>query len=285
MNLLQRIVELSQPLEPNPTGAEPVLPTLSDIRAVLFDIYGTLIISGSGDVGVAMAQDNAAAFTAALNAMNLAANVPDGQAGVARLHEIITQHHARRRDEGVEYPEVDIREVWAELFDTPPDRDTLEALSIEYECRVNPTWPMPDLVDTLDALHGKDLTLGIISNAQFFTPLLFPAYTDRTLEDFGFTDELCIYSYELLEAKPSTAMYEQAAERLRDHHGILPRQVLYVGNDMLNDITPATQVGFKTALFAGDKRSLRRREDDPRTKGVSPDATLTSLADLPRLLS
>jgi len=40
---------------------------------------------------------------------------------------------------------------------------------------------------------------------------------------------------------------------------MVPHQVLYVGNDMKSDIIPAKKCGFKTALFAGDKRSLRTR--------------------------
>ena len=43
-------------------------------------------------------------------------------------------------------------------------------------------------------------------------------------------------------------------------NGVAPGEVLYVGNDMLNDVYAAGQVGFRTALFAGDQRSLRMRQ-------------------------
>jgi putative hydrolase of the HAD superfamily len=56
--------------------------------------------------------------------------------------------------------------------------------------------------------------------------------------------------------------------------------VLYVGNDLLNDVLPASKIGFRTALFAGDRRSLRWRENDSRTSGVTPDVVITRLADL-----
>ena len=39
-------------LEPIATDVVPVLPKLESVRAVLLDIYGTLFVSGSGDVGV-----------------------------------------------------------------------------------------------------------------------------------------------------------------------------------------------------------------------------------------
>jgi putative hydrolase of the HAD superfamily len=175
--------------------------------------------------------------------------------------------------------------VLAAESDLRPTRDVIEALAIEYECRVNPTWPMPDLLPMLAALRQRGIKLGIISNAQFFTPLLFEALTDRTLAQLGFDEALCVYSFDRLEAKPSTALYERAAARLRERENIQPAQTLYLGNDMLNDITPARQVGFRTALFAGDKRSLRLRSDDLRIAGIRPDRTITALASLPPLLS
>ena len=62
--------------------------------------------------------------------------------------------------------------------------------------------------------------------------------------------------------------------------GIPVNAALYLGNDMLNDIYPAQKVGFKTALFAGDARSLRLREDDPGCKNLSPDIIITDLIQL-----
>ena len=49
---------------------------------------------------------------------------------------------------------------------------------------------------------------------------------------------------------------------------------------MLNDIMPAQQLGMRTALFAGDARSLRLRLEDPRVEGVRPDVVLTELIHL-----
>ena len=51
------------------------------------------------------------------------------------------------------------------------------------------------------------------------------------------------------------------------------------------DIWPAAQVGYKTALFAGDGRSLRLREDDPnRAQYGQPDAIVTHLEQIPGLI-
>jgi len=298
---VSQIVEIirrrSAPLEPQPTHVEPRLPRLAGIRGVAFDIYGTLFISGSGDVGVAAAQPRAAAFAEALAAAEVEPATGDaenkrGEEGVAALTECIRRHHAAARQQGVDYPEVEIVEVWrevlaglgGELSAAPSSDDALRRLAIEYETRVNPVWPMPAADQCLRRLAAAGKVLGIVSNAQFFTRELFPALLGATTNELGFAAQRQIYSYEHLRAKPGEFLY-QLAVAAYDEAELAPQEVLYVGNDMLNDITPAARLGFRTALFAGDARSLRLREDDPRVAGVTPDAILTNLGQLEEIIA
>ena len=66
---------------------------------------------------------------------------------------------------------------------------------------------------------------------------------------------------------------------------MLRHYILYLGNDMLNDIWAAAQVGFRTALFAGDARSLRLREDREEIGDISPNAVITELKQLDTALA
>ena len=43
----------AEPLAPEPVDVSPSVSPVPGIRAVIFDVYGTLFISGSGDIGVA----------------------------------------------------------------------------------------------------------------------------------------------------------------------------------------------------------------------------------------
>ncbi|HEB78413.1 MAG TPA: HAD family hydrolase [Methylothermaceae bacterium] len=275
--LIERIRALSRPLTPRPTDVEARLVPLPDLQAVLFDIYGTLFISAAGDIGVGLAVDGDSAFRAALEAVGLPA-----RGGAELLTRAIEAEHARKRAAGIDHPEVDIVAIWhtvlAQMELSAPE-PTLRRLALEYELRVNPVWPMPGLAETIDALRCRGLRLGVISNAQFFTPLLFPALLGRSLAQLGFAPQLCIYSWQVGIAKPSPRLYERAAAEL-DHAGIEPGRVLYVGNDMRNDIWPADLVGFRTGLFAGDARSLRLREDDPRCRNVQPTCVFKSLPQI-----
>ncbi len=157
--------------------------------------------------------------------------------------------------------------------------ESIERIAIEYECLVNPVWPMPGLKDVLKKLVRR-LHLGIVSNAQFYTPLLFPALLGRTHTQLGFKEDLCFWSYRRLEAKPSASLFIALKNSLKKSYNIIPAETLYVGNDLLNDILPASELGFRTALFAGDNRSLNLREDDPRTVNTEADIIITALAQL-----
>jgi putative hydrolase of the HAD superfamily len=127
------------------------------------------------------------------------------------------------------------------------------------------------------------LAVGIVSNAQFYTPLVLEHLLKRDLKSLGISPEMQVYSYRLGHAKPSPMLFD-AARRSLATLDISPRQTLYVGNDMLNDVWAARQAGLQTALFAGDARSLRRRSDDPRCRDLEPDLVITDLGQLAALL-
>jgi putative hydrolase of the HAD superfamily len=290
---IQRIRRHAQPLTPIPTGQKSRLVTLPDIRAVLFDVYGTLFISASGDIGSTGEWARAKAFGQTLKALGIPADAETVRRGASGLVEAIGKAHERLKAEGRECPEVEIRDIFLEVLlslwnegriPSRPDDELCELVALEYECRINPTWPMPGLAETLRCLRERKLTLGIVSNAQFFTPLLFPALLEEPLETLGFDPELCVWSYIHLEAKPSEKLFKHAAANL-GRRKIRAKQVLYVGNDRINDIWPAGRIGFKTALFAGDRRSFRPREEDPRSAGVTEDVLLTSLRQLTEVLT
>ena len=286
------IAEHLKPLQPEPTGRTPRVERLPNIRAVLFDIYGTLLISGSGDVGTAAAVNKGDALDDALAAVGLAYR-GDSLGGLSDFTDTIKAHHAKLHDAGIEYPEVRIGEVWDDVLEIWRERGTLEGdadeastskLAIEYEMRVNPVWPMPGVAETLRALTQKGKVLGVVSNAQSFTPRLFAAagrLIDELgpLESLGVNHELQFFSFESRRAKPGTSLYEEAVAGLAER-GLEPSQTLYVGNDLLNDVMPAAKVGFRTALFSGDARSLRLRESDERVEGVQPDVEVTQLPQL-----
>lgn len=275
------------PIAARPTGVQARLHPLPDIRALMFDIYGTLMISDSGEIGLGALPAKATAIAAACEALGLRLEVTAAEA-VERFERAIRAQHARAREEGIAFPEVKIDEIWRRVLPgcLGAAHENVDVLrfSIEFEVRINPTWPMPDLERCFAELRHRDMIMGIVSNAQFFTPLLFPALVGKSLRQLGCSPDLTYFSFEHGQAKPGTFLYQQAQRQLA-RRGLKPHQALYVGNDMLNDVAAASEVGFRTALFAGDQRSLRWREGHARVAGIEPDVVLTGLSQLVECLS
>ena len=281
------VAGVSKQLEPIATDMEPRLDLPHNIRAVLFDIYGTLLISGSGDVGTVSETQTSEALATAMNEAGVKTTRDLLDNGLELFKSLIEKSHSISRKKGIDYPEVDIVKVWANFIERARARKWCKAgyktdyhrLAVHYECLCNPVWPMPSGWVSAEKLRQKGIPLGIVSNAQFYTPIIFEVLYGESIPSLGFKENLSTWSYKLGEAKPSLKMFKAPLAALAKR-GITPEQTLYVGNDMLNDVWTASQCGIKTALFAGDQRSLRLRDDDERCKGLVPDMVLTDLAQL-----
>ena len=263
-------------LTPIPTSSTPAGDLIHDIRCVLFDIYGTLFISGSGDISLAK-QDSPQMAEIKLLLTKYKIN-KSPRALLTEFRGAIKARHIELRNKGIDFPEVKIDRIWQQVLQAN-DQNIARQFAVEFELISNPVYPMPNLAHLLSACRQQGLLMGIISNAQFYTPYLFKWFLDSDPEGLGFNPDLIFYSYNFEMAKPSIALFETAAAKLKVKD-IPPSSVLYLGNDMLNDIYPAKIAGFQTALFAGDKRSLRLRTDDPRCQDLTPDLVVTDLGQL-----
>ena len=278
MSQVELIRALSSPMTVEPAGETARLKELPGIRAIIFDIYGTLFLSGAGEISLGANDHKDQAMLAALQAESIVTTPT--MALEEDFNQLINQNHAKSMADGIAFPEVEIREVWQSLMKQHGlnlSDEAVERVAIRYECAVNPVWPMPGCEQTILSLRDLGMRLGIISNAQFFTPPLFDALLQRSSTEFGFADEFGLWSYREREAKPSKGLFVKMANLL-SRQGIKTGEAIYVGNDMRNDIATAQAVGYHTALFAGDARSLRWRRDD--NIAVEPDIVLTELSQL-----
>ena len=263
-------------LMPLPTSLKPKGILKEEIKCVLFDIYGTLFISGSGDISLADKKSPKIEEIEGLLTKYSIRKSP--QTLLDELYRTIKERHRELRNRGVDFPEVNIDKIWMKILSND-DITFVRQFAVEFELIVNPVSPMPNLEILLSACRDRRKLMGIISNAQFYTAYLFKWFLGSDLNGLGFDPELVYYSYQFQIAKPSAMLFQIAAQKLKER-GIMPFNVLYVGNDMLNDIYPAKAIGFQTALFAGDRRSLRLRADDPSCKDLSANLVITDLDQL-----
>ncbi len=268
----------THPLEPIVTGEAAWTPQLSGIRCVAFDIYGTLLVSAAGDVGTAgLTAQESPPFALVADLLN----IPSHQAAklAATYYQMIQVYHHHGRQRGIQYSEVDIRSIWRDVMAVwgTSRSHTPEEIALAYELAANPVWPMPGARSVLESLRHRGFRLAVVSNAQFYTPLILEVLLDTTLDALYLDPR--IWSFEIGVAKPSPVPFQLLREKL-SHDGIDAGETLYVGNDMLNDVVTAQDQGFKAVLFAGDARSLRLRRDRPEIRSRTPDGVITDLTQL-----
>lgn len=276
----KQISQYITPLSPIPATLRQSGNLKKKIKCMMFDIYGTLFISGSGDISIAK-KKSPEAYEESYELEQLLIKFKIRKTPKAVLNDLfsgIEKKHEKLRKQGIDFPEVEIDRIWMSILKNN-DPVMVREFAVMFELIVNPVYPMPNLKEMLSACKKSKVLIGIISNAQFYTPYLFEWLLDSNLEKLGFHPDLILFSYRSGHAKPSPFMFQAAVERLK-HLNVLASSALYIGNDMLNDIYPAKKTGFNTALFAGDTRSLRLRGDVAECKNLSADLVITDLIQL-----
>jgi FMN phosphatase YigB (HAD superfamily) len=234
-----------------------------NVRAVLFDIYGTLLEVGAPP-------PDAETHWQRLFRDLLGAEPPLTRLNFAvACNKVIARHHEAARARGISWPEVHWPSIVAEVV---PELARLSGgdqaeflyrqIQTGHTTRLN-----AETADMLRWLNGRRCLLGIISNAQ--------AYTLRELEaalathGLGldlFERDLCFWSFEHGFSKPDPHVFQILTARLQAR-GITPDQILMVGDRLDNDIEPARAHGWQTWRFtsqdvgpnAGDWEGLHRR--------------------------
>jgi len=281
--IIDIIKKLCQPLLPIPTQ-HPIRPPDKVFKVIIFDVYGTMFVSAAGEIGTDNPHMDEKSFRMALIDGGLnKKEILSIRNHISCIHEETRKSYDILHNQGLPYPEVDIIEIWKRVLkrlELPNiDEMGLRIIAASYECRVNPTWPMPELLNTLTALREMDVVLGILSNAQFYTLYLFRSLLGSEPSELGFSPDLCLWSYMEGEGKPSPKLFQVLNRRLKEK-GFVACEVLYIGNDMLKDIAPAKKVGWATALFVGDKRSMRLRSDDDSCRSIEADYVIDDLGQL-----
>jgi len=127
----------------------------------------------------------------------------------------------------------------------------------------------PDLGETLTKLRQAGLRLGIVSNTWVNGDAL-----ERHLEQLGVLDffEVRIYSCGYRFRKPDRRLFRKAAEKL----GVLPADVMFVGDRVDTDI--------RGALKAGMAPVLKRACTNERKRPPAGVPRIDRLSELPALI-
>ena len=285
--------------------------TLKGIRAVIFDVYGTLV--NYWRPGFESRERREALLTEAFSEIverfgmkDVLSKMNPGGAAADTLkdfyHGLVALNYEKSLDKDVKHPEVRIDEVWAVIalmlkrngYDAaagaPGGADDLaRRLAYTYNFLSMGRALYPGAADALQKLKADNIVLGIMADGQFYTPLdltlLIREQSGGKIDDYNelFDADLTFFSYQYGFTKPSEVLYRRLFDALYEYN-ILPSQTLFVGNDLSTDIQPASMFGMKTALFCGDDVMVFGGDVDIDAD-IVPDIVFESWDELPELVS
>ncbi len=292
----------------NPVQFESLTEKMHDIRAVICDVYGTLINYWKPGFEDKSMREKLllSAFRQLIEKFTIESYLltmnPD-EAPEKTLSDLynglISLSHQNSIKNGVEYPEVKIEKVWELILMMLKRHGYMPAAHIQVEEKDIPrcfayTYNFlslgrqlyPGVVDALQKLRSNNIVVGILSNAQFYTPidltLMVRDQSNEKIEDYLelFDIDLTFYSYEYGFSKPNQLLFRRLFDALYEYN-ILPEQTVMLGNDLLIDIAPAKAAGMKTALFTGDAFSFFTHDE----KEIVPDIVFDQWMELPEKIS
>ena len=236
------------------------------IRAVVFDIYGTLL-----EVGPAPPDADARWQRLCHDLLHIHKPLSRLSFSVTSS-QVIARHHQAARARGIAWPEVHwpsvVAEVLPELAQLPP-HDQEEFLFRQIQTN-HTTHMAAETAAMLRWLKDRQCLLGTASNAQSYTLReLNEALKAHPLALDLFDRDLCFLSFEHGFSKPDLHVFQILTARLATR-GIHPAEVLMVGDHLDNDVEPAKVHGWQTWQLGspadGDWSGLRETLREPQPK-------------------
>ena len=240
-----------------------------DLRALLFDINGTLI-----DIET---DERMEEVYRAIGHFLTYQGISLHRGEVCDLYFQIVKEQLEASTE--KYPEFDVVEAWREIVRRkgseytralPPEKlQQLPALLAELQRGISRKRLRcyPQGKEVLSQLQQRYL-LAAVSDAQstYAIPEIRAAGLQQYLDPIVVSGD---YGYR----KPDVRLFQHALDKLQ----VLPRHAIFIGNDRYRDIFGAQQLQMKTILFCSVPAAARPHE-------AEPDYVIYQLADLPKAI-
>lgn len=283
----------------------PHLPHLEGIRAVLWNVYGTLLAITEGELKFEV--DNNLLMNVALDktihefkmwgSMSRKPGQPADYMREIYKKALDEQRLAPSEDKN---PEIRSEKIWESIIKKLFQKDYKfdagffgslvdysKKVAYFFHASLQGTGCYDNAAGAVRSVAGRGVLQGLLSDGQCFTPTQLARGLTRQ-DESAKCDELIgtdmrVLSCEHAARKPSDTLFHAAVEALSSH-GIEPSEALHIGSSLPRDIAPAKKWGMRTALFAGDRASLVASPDQLKDSQYRPDALLTDLAQVSDLL-
>ncbi len=238
------------------------------IRAVLFDLGGTLMYSRDAWEPILDRAYNALADSLCTDGFNLARfDLPR----TVRYH--LDRYFARRDEDLFETTYLTVlNDLLAENGYPNADEKSIRRALDAFYAHTQPNWLLEeDTLLALRTLEAGGYHIGMISNAGDNQDVfqLVDRFGIEPFFDFILTSAACSYR------KPHPRIFELAMA----HWSIPAHEIAMVGDSLEADIKGARGLGLYSIWIT------RRASNTANKHGVSPDAEIKTLSELPTLLS
>jgi FMN phosphatase YigB (HAD superfamily) len=301
---LDKRSDLPWPAPPRatPVKARPYLVRLPQVRAVLWNVYGTLLAIPLGELVFehpqAFIMNNALDKTIQEFKMWASMSRKPGQPSdymLSQYRQILAEQSSQPGGTA-RYPEVQAERIWEAILKRLLQKDykfdaamlgSLNELSRKvayfFHASLQGTACYDGAAWALRHVREAGLPQGLLADGQCFTEVqlqrgLAAQDPEARLEEV-LDEGLSVLSCEVRARKPSDRLFRKAVELLQAK-GLSPAEVLHVGSRVQLDLVPAKRLGMSTALFAGDKVSLQASPDQLKEPATRPDVLLTELGQI-----
>ncbi len=292
------------PPEVDRPRVKPHLKLLPNVRAVTWNLYGTLVAISGGDLVFQHPNDfvMSVALDKTVQEFKMWPSMSHKPGQPADYMKIIYEQvldEQKLAIGGEKHPEVAADRLWETIIkklfqkDYKFDANFFGSLN-EYSRKVayffhaslQGTCCYEGAAAALHHIARLGLPQGILGDGQCFS--LVQLQRGLTAQESVNVEELIAadlraLSYEVRGRKPSERLFRQTLQQL-SKRGLNPDQVLHVGSRVAQDIIPAKRLGMKTALFAGDRASLQASAEQLKDLPGRPDVLLSELNQITEVL-
>jgi FMN phosphatase YigB (HAD superfamily) len=300
--------ELSWPAPPptEPPKAKPHLAPMPEIKAVCWNIYGTLLALSEGELlfehpqkfVMELALDKTLQEFKMWGSMSRKPGQPAEYLSQLYRKGLDEQRLAPSRRE--KHPELSAERIWEGIVKKLLQKDYRfdagffgslneysKKIAYFFHASLQGTACYPGAAAALAHVKSRGLRQGILADGQCFTLLQLQrglAQEDGSVAFHTLFDpELLVLSGEQGGRKPSERLFRRFLETL-EPAGIRPEEVLHIGSRMALDVIPARKLGMCTGLFAGDKASLQATAEQLKDPAGRPDVLLTELCQITKVI-
>jgi len=288
-----------------PAKAKPHLKELPGVKAVLWNIYGTLIAIPFGEllfehpqqIVMDVALDKTIDEFKMWGSMSRKPGQPSEYMRHLYAQELLLQ---KASTGGERFPEVLAERIWEalikKLFAKEYSFDAAFYGSInEYSKKVayffhaslQGTGPEPDAATAIHLTSDLGKVQGLLGDAQCFTMVQVQRVLKRQDANLNIDtllpQSLRFLSCDVKARKPSETLFRRALTAL-SAKGIRPEEALHVGSRIGRDIVPAKKLGMRTALYTGDRAALEAAPEQLKDPATRPDVMLTELGQINEVL-